>query len=77
MKNHFADLAARKHTEKLKGHGRVKEITCYQMPVPPELVSKAKWAGPKTIGVAFRQSKSGSKSSVEVRYYVASIPMGG
>ena len=76
MENDFADIPARKSTEKCKGHGRVDEITYYQMPVPCELIGKTKWAGLKTIGVAIRQSERGSKTTVEVRYYIASIPMG-
>ena len=76
METDFADVAARKYTEQLKGHGRVDEITYYQMPVPPELLNKDKWAGLKTIGVAIRQSQSGSKTTTEVRFYIASIPMG-
>ena len=76
MENDFADIGARKHVEKLKGHGREDEITYYQMPVPADLAHKEKWAGIKTIGVAIRQSKSGSKSSTEVRFYIASISMG-
>ena len=76
MENDFAEVAARKHNEKVKGHGRVDEITYYQMPIPADLIGKAKWAGLKTIGVAIRQRKSSTKSSVEVRYYIASIPMG-
>lgn len=75
MENDFADISARKHTEKLKGHGREDEITYYQMPVPDDLANKKKWAGLKTIGIAIRQSESGSKSSTEVRYYIASIGM--
>lgn len=75
MENGFADINARKHTEKLKGHGREDEITYYQMPVPDDLANKKKWAGLKTIGIAIRQSESGSKSSTEVRYYIASIGM--
>jgi predicted transposase YbfD/YdcC len=76
MENDFADIDARKHTEKLKGHGREDEITYYQMRVPADLVNKEKWAGLKTIGVAIRQSESGSHSSTEVRFYIASIGMG-
>lgn len=76
MENDFADVPARKYTEKCKGHGRVDEITYYQMPVPHDLIGKAKWAGLKTIGVAIRQSERGSKTTVEVRYYISSIPMG-
>jgi predicted transposase YbfD/YdcC len=76
MENDFADIDTRKHTEKLKGHGREDEITYYQMSVPADLANKEKWAGLKTIGVAIRQSESASKSSTEVRFYIASIGMG-
>jgi predicted transposase YbfD/YdcC len=71
-----ADINAKVHTEKLKGHGREDKITYYQMPVPDDLANKEQWAGLKTIGAAVRQSKSGSKTSTEIRYYIASIDMG-
>lgn len=67
MEYDFANVEARKYTEQVKGHGRVDEITYYQMPVPPELLNKNKWAGLKTIGVAIRQSQSGSRPSKGVR----------
>ena len=35
-----------------------------------------KWKGLRTIGVAIRQSEGGSKSSTEVRFFIASIPLG-
>lgn len=76
MENDFADIAARRYVETLKGHGREDEITYYQMPVPKELVNLEKWSGLRTIGVAIRQSESGSKSSTEVRFFIASIPLG-
>jgi predicted transposase YbfD/YdcC len=76
MENNFADIKARTFTETLKGHGRVDEIIYYQMPVPKDLVNLEKWSGLRTIGVAIRQSESGTKSSSEVRFFIASIPMG-
>jgi predicted transposase YbfD/YdcC len=76
MENDFADIPARRYVETLKGHGRVDEITYYQMPVPKDLVNLEKWSGLRTIGVAIRQSKSGSKSSTEVRFFIASIALG-
>lgn len=76
MENDFADIRARCHMETLTGHGRVDEITYYQMPVPKELIHLEKWPGLRTIGVAIRQSESGSKSSTEVRFFIASIAMG-
>jgi predicted transposase YbfD/YdcC len=76
MENDFADIPARRHVEQLKGHGREDEITYYQMPVPKKLANLEKWSGLKTIGVAIRQSQSASKTTSEVRFYIASIPMG-
>lgn len=76
MGNGFADIPARRFVETTTGHGRVDEITYIQMPVPKDLVHLEKWAGLRTIGVAIRQSESGSKSSTEVRYFIASIAMG-
>lgn len=76
MENDFADIPARRYVEMLKGHGRVDEITYYQMPVPKDLVNLEKWSGLRTIGVAIRQSESGSKSSTEVRFFITSIPLG-
>lgn len=66
MENDFADINARKYTETLKAHGRIDEITYYQMPVSNDLENLEKWSGLRTIGVAIRQSESGSKSSTEV-----------
>jgi predicted transposase YbfD/YdcC len=76
MENDFADIPARCYVEKAKGHGREDEITYYQMPVPKDLANLEKWSGLKTIGVAIRQSESALKSSTEVRFYIASVPMG-
>ncbi|QDU93265.1 Transposase DDE domain protein [Lignipirellula cremea] len=76
MENDFADIPARRFTETLHGHGRVDEITYYQMPVPKDLVNREKWPGLKTIGVAIRQSESGSKTSSDARFYIGSIALG-
>lgn len=75
MENDFADIAARRYVETLQGHGRIDEITYFQMPVPKDLVNLDRWPGLRTIGVAIRQSESGSKSSTEVRFFIASIPV--
>jgi predicted transposase YbfD/YdcC len=76
MENDFADIKARRYAETLEGHGRVDVITYYQMCAPKTLVNLDKWKGLRTIGVAIRQSESGSKSSTEVRFFIASIPLG-
>lgn len=76
MENDFADIQVRRYAETLKGHGRVDEITYYHMRAPKELANFEKWSGLRTIGVAIRQSESGSKSSTEVRFFIASIVLG-
>lgn len=76
MENDFADIKVRRYAETLKGHGRVDEITYYHMRAPKELANFDKWSGLRTIGVAIRQSESGSKSSTEVRFFIASIAPG-
>jgi predicted transposase YbfD/YdcC len=76
MENDFADITVRRHIETHTGHGRVDEITYYQMPVPRDLVHLEKWSGLRTIGVAIRQSSCGAKSSTEVRFFIASIALG-
>lgn len=76
MENDFADVAARRHCETLKGHGRTDQITYYQMPVPDDLPCLEQWAGLRTIGVAIRESEGIHSSSTDVRYYISSLPLG-
>lgn len=76
MENDFADVAARKQTERLKGHGREEELVYYQLPIPPDLIGRAKWKGMKTIGVVIRMSQRGEKFTSDVRYYISSLPLG-
>lgn len=76
MENDFADVAARKQTERLKGHGREEELVYYQLPIPPDLIGRAKWKGMKTIGVVIRMSQRREKFTSDVRYYISSLPLG-
>lgn len=76
MENDFADVAARKHEEVVKAHGRVDTLTYYQMPVPDTLTKLENWKGLRTIGVAVRVSEQGSKQTSDVRYYISSTKMG-
>lgn len=75
MENNFADVEARCYKEQLKGHGRVDEISYYQLPAPEDLVNREKWKGLKTIGVAIRISEGKGKTTSEVRYYISSLGM--
>jgi predicted transposase YbfD/YdcC len=76
MENDFADIKARTHKETLKGHGRVDEITYYQMPVPTDLINRNLWVGLKTICIIIRISQRGDVCTSEVRYFISSIAMG-
>ena len=76
MENDFADITVTRRIETHTGHGRVDEITYYQMPVPKDLVYLEKWPGLRTIGVAIRQRSCGSESSTEVRFLIASFALG-
>lgn len=76
MENDFQDVIARKHTERLKGHGREEELVYYQLPVPDDLVGREKWKGMKTIGVVIRMSECGTNLTTDVRYYISSLGLG-
>jgi predicted transposase YbfD/YdcC len=76
MENDFADITVRRYVETSNGHGRVDEITYYQMPIPKDFLHLEKWTRLRTIGVAIRQSTCGAKSSTEVRFFIASIALG-
>lgn len=76
MENDFADVAARKYEEIVKGHGRVDTLTYYQLPVPKSLTQRKSWKGLRTIGVAIRISEQGGKETSDVRYYINSLRPG-
>ena len=76
MENDFTDVKSRRHVERCKGHGRIDEITYYQLEIPEDLVCKKDWKGLRTIGVAIRHSQSGQDEADDVRYYICSLPLG-
>lgn len=76
MDNDFQDVAARKFTERLKGHGRKDELVYYQLAVPEDLIGREKWKGMKTIGVVVRMSECGTQFTTDVRYYISSLGLG-
>jgi predicted transposase YbfD/YdcC len=76
MENDFAEVTLRQHTEVVKGHGRVDELTYYQLQVPDTLPGKQNWKGLRTIGVAVRLSEQGDKQTSEVRYFLSSLRLG-
>jgi predicted transposase YbfD/YdcC len=72
----FAHVNARRHITVEKGHGREESRTYIQMLVPDELAGLELWKGLKTIGLVVSECIRGGKETVELRYYISSLPMG-
>jgi predicted transposase YbfD/YdcC len=71
------DLAnAREHVTTEKGHGREELRTYLQLPAPKSLPGFMLWEGLKTIGVVTSRCLRDGKETIEVRYYISSLPMG-
>jgi predicted transposase YbfD/YdcC len=58
-----------------RGHGRCEERTYLQLPAPEGLPGKAEWKGLESVGVVTSLREEGGKESVEVRYYLSSLPV--
>ena len=60
-----------------KGHGRI-EVRRYWTISDPEFItflnSKGKWAGLQSIGMVESQRTLAGRTSIEVRYYISSLP---
>jgi predicted transposase YbfD/YdcC len=73
--NDFADVQARRHLTKERGHGR-QEIRSYiQMPVPEDLPERKLWKGLQSIGMATLACVRDGKETIETRYYISSLPV--
>ena len=59
-----------------RGHGREEERTYLQLPAPEALPGKADWKGLKSIGVVTSLRREGEEESIEIRYYLSSLPVG-
>jgi predicted transposase YbfD/YdcC len=71
--NDFADVKARRHITKEKGHGR-QEIRSYlQMPVPDDLPGLELWKGLQSIGMATLVCVRDGKETIETRYSISSL----
>lgn len=57
------------------GHGREEERTYLQLPIPEALPGKADWKGLKSVGVVTSLRRKGEQESIEVRYYLSSLPV--
>ena len=58
-----------------RGHGREEERTYLQLPVPKDLPGREEWKGLKSIGVATSRRVEGDQESIEIRYYLCSLPV--
>src|SRR4051794_40182711 len=58
-----------------RGHGREEERTCLQLPAPEGLPGKEQWEGLKSVGVVTSRRVEGDTESIEVRYYLCSLPV--
>jgi predicted transposase YbfD/YdcC len=76
LDNDFADVAARRHEETDRGHGR-EEHRCYiQMPVPQGLRGAGQWKGLRSIGMATLVCQRDGQETGETRFYISSLPVG-
>jgi len=75
QENNFADVAARQHTTREKGHGREETRTYIQMPAPKSLPGFDLWKGLKSIGVVISLCLRNGKETSETRYYISSLPV--
>ena len=72
----FAHCGTRRYVTKETGHGR-EEIRHYvQMPVPQNLAGAGRWKGLLTIGVAMLTCLRDGKETMDIRYFLSSLPMG-
>jgi predicted transposase YbfD/YdcC len=71
------DLAnAREYVTTETGHGREETRVYLQLPAPKSLPGFTLWKGLKTIGVVTSRCVRDGKETIEVRYYISSLPMG-
>jgi predicted transposase YbfD/YdcC len=58
-----------------RGHGREEGRTYLQLPAPEGLPGKADWEGLKSVGVVTSRRVEGDRESIEIRYYLCSLPV--
>lgn len=58
------------------GHGREEERTYLQLPAPEDLPGKSQWKDLKSVGVVTSRRVKGGQESIEVRYFLSSLPVG-
>lgn len=76
MESNFSDCGARQHMTEEIGHGRKETRHYVQMPAPKTLPGLNRWKGLLTIGVAILHCLRDGKQTVDIRYFISSLPMG-
>jgi predicted transposase YbfD/YdcC len=76
MQTNFADCGARRHVTTETGHGREETRHYVQLPVPPNLPGGKRWKGLLTIGVAMLTCLRNGRETMEIRYFISSLPLG-
>lgn len=76
LEDDFADMGARRYTTEEKAHGREETRIYIQMPAPRDLPGFELWEGLQSIGVVISRTLRAGKESIEVRYYISSLPVG-
>ena len=76
METDFTDCGARQHMTEETGHGREETRHYIQMPAPKTLPGFSRWKGMLTIGVAILHCIRDGKQTVDMRYFISSLPMG-
>jgi predicted transposase YbfD/YdcC len=76
LDNDFAEVAARRHQETDRGHGREEYRSYLQMPVPETLRGAEAWKGLRSIGLATLVCQRDGQETGETRYYISSLPVG-
>jgi len=72
----FAGVDARQHSTHEHGHGR-EEIRSYlHLPAPKDLPGFADWQGLQSLGLVVSQVTRNGRETVELRYYLSSLPVG-
>jgi predicted transposase YbfD/YdcC len=66
---------AEERTTTDRGHGREEERTYLQLPAPASLPGRGEWKGLKSIGVVTSRRLKGDQESLEIRYYLCSLPV--
>jgi predicted transposase YbfD/YdcC len=73
----FAGVDVRRHTMNETAHGRAETRRYMHLPVPADWADLDLWTGLKSIGVAIWACDRDGRETVEARYYISSLPVGG